>query len=133
MNGQQVGRGPVRSWPFEQAYDTYEVGHLLKPGENVIAVLVLHFGISTFYYMRGRGGLLAQLDLLAHDTAAAIVTTDATWRTHRYLAQHPGAPRMVCQQAFAEQIDARLSDEAWITPSFDDRATPRTCAAASAT
>ncbi|MBW7459293.1 hypothetical protein K0U00_35095, partial [Paenibacillus sepulcri] len=44
INGTQVGRGPVRSWPKEQFYDTYEVGHLLKAGRsNTIAVLVMHF------------------------------------------------------------------------------------------
>ena len=59
-----VGRGPVRSWPSAQMYDTYDVGHLLRRDEpNAIAVLVHHYGLSTFSYLRGRGGLLAQLDL----------------------------------------------------------------------
>src|ERR1035437_10269045 len=53
INGIQAGRGPVRSWPFEQSFDCYEIGHLLKPGKvNTIAVLVLHYGVSTFYYIR---------------------------------------------------------------------------------
>lgn len=56
VNGQLVGRGPVRSWPFEQAYDTYDLRHLLRPGRNCLAVLVTHFGASTFSYVRGRGG-----------------------------------------------------------------------------
>ncbi|MBC7238317.1 MAG: hypothetical protein H5T69_20955, partial [Chloroflexi bacterium] len=32
VNGHFVGWGPVRSWPFEQSYDTYSIKHLLKPG-----------------------------------------------------------------------------------------------------
>src|SRR5690606_12871392 len=62
VNGCLVGRGPVRSWPAQQRYDTYEIGHLLRPGaRNTIAVLVLHFGVANFYYIRGRGGLIAEL------------------------------------------------------------------------
>ena len=30
VNGVFVGRGPARSWPFAQSYDSYEVGHLLR-------------------------------------------------------------------------------------------------------
>ncbi|WP_256758851.1 family 78 glycoside hydrolase catalytic domain [Cohnella sp. WQ 127256] len=118
VNGTQLGRGPVRSWPFEQAYDTYDVGHLLKPGEkNTIAVLVMHFGVSTFYYIRGRGGLLAQLDF-GSDTVS--VSTDATWITSKHLGQHPRSPRMSCQQAFAEYVDASSWDQNWIQPDYDD-------------
>ena len=57
VNGNQVGRGPVRSWPFELAYDEYPIGHLLKAGEdNTIAVLVMNYGVATFQYLLGRGG-----------------------------------------------------------------------------
>ncbi|RCW48929.1 family 78 glycoside hydrolase catalytic domain [Paenibacillus prosopidis] len=123
INGQRLGRGPVRSWPFEQSYDTYEVGHLLQPGKlNTIAVLVLHFGISTFYYTRGRGGLLAQLDLLADDgNVLRAVITDGTWLTSRHLGQHPRATRMSCQQAFSEYIDASLWDDSWKEREFADK------------
>ncbi len=118
VNGTQLGRGPVRSWTFEQSYDSYEVGHLLKPGEkNTIAVLVLHFGVSTFYYLRGRGGLLVQLE---HGDGGIIVETDAAWRTSRHLGQHPRSPRMSCQHAFAEYVDASAWDHSWISSDYDD-------------
>lgn len=125
VNGQRVGQGPPRSWPFRLAYDEYEISHLLRPGQtNVIAVMVMHFGISNFYYLRGRGGLLAQLEVESarHNPGAASssvkVSTDGTWLT----AIHPGhdrrSPRMSCQHAFAEKIDARLWDDAWIRPDY---------------
>ncbi|RLE07811.1 alpha-L-rhamnosidase, partial [Candidatus Aerophobetes bacterium] len=56
VNGRRVGSGPVRSWPFEQSYDTWSVKDYLAT-DNVIAVLVTHYGISTFQYIEGRGGL----------------------------------------------------------------------------
>ncbi|MEQ4480917.1 family 78 glycoside hydrolase catalytic domain [Cohnella silvisoli] len=118
VNGTQLGRGPVRSWPFEQSYDTYEVGHLLKPGEkNTIAVLVLHFGVSTFYYVRGRGGLLAQLE---YEDGTVAIATDGTWATAKHLGQHPRSPRMSCQQGFAEYVDATAWDKDWITTEYAD-------------
>jgi alpha-L-rhamnosidase len=121
VNGERIGRGPVRCWPFEQAYDTYEIGHLLKRGRsNSIAVLVLHFGVSTFYYLRGRGGLLAQLDLMDGQRVSHTIATDASWKTARHLGQDPRAPRMSCQQAFAERIDARSWDEEWVMPDFNE-------------
>lgn len=119
VNGQRVGRGPVRSWPFELAYDSYEVGHLLRQGSNQIAVMVLHFGVSNFYYLRGRGGLLAQLTLSDGAVAAA---TDATWKTSPHLGQDRRSPRMSCQHGFVETIDARAWSADWISASFDDNA-----------
>ncbi|MDQ1908997.1 family 78 glycoside hydrolase catalytic domain [Paenibacillus sp. GD4] len=121
INGEQVGRGPARCWPFEQSYDTYDIGHLIKPGRrNTLAVLVQHFGVSTFYYVRGRGGLLVQLDLTNDDKNVYSVTTDQAWRTIRHPGQDPRAPRMSCQHAFAERIDANGWDDRWIDTDYSD-------------
>ncbi len=122
VNGIRAGRGPVRSWTKEQFYDTYEIGHLLQAGKaNTLAVLVLHFGVSTFYYLRGRGGVLAELELRDHKGGEAItVATDEQWRASRHLGQHARAPRMSCQQAFSEYVDASAWDEAWTEQAFDD-------------
>ncbi|MDG0814179.1 hypothetical protein [Cohnella rhizosphaerae] len=97
VNGEQVGRGPVRSWPKEQFYDSYDIGGQLRPGvRNTIAVLVLHFGVSNFYYLRGRGGLIAEIEADGRTLAA----TDAAWRTERLGGQRSNSPRMACQQGF---------------------------------
>ncbi|NIK79164.1 hypothetical protein FHS15_004322 [Paenibacillus castaneae] len=118
LNGTQLGRGPVRSWPFELSYDTYEVGHLLRPGKkNTISVLVLHFGVSNFYYIRGRGGLLIEL---AYEDGTIAAQSDATWRTSRHLGQHPRASRMSCQQGYSEYIDASAWDGEWMAENYDD-------------
>lgn len=119
VNGEQVGRGPVRSWPAEQFYDDYDIGHLLRPGTvNTLAVLVLHFGVSNFYYIRGRGGLIAEA--LAGETVLA--ATDETWKTRPLAGFRRSAPRMSCQQGFAEIVDAREEDGPWTGPQYDDGA-----------
>ena len=114
VNGVEIGNGPARGWTDEPFYDQYEVGHLLRRGENTLAVLVMHYGVSTFYYVKGRGGLLAQLDG-AGDSA---LCTDALWKTRVCPGQEPRAPRMACQQAFTEQIDGTLYNEDWVTGGF---------------
>ncbi|MFL5758401.1 MAG: family 78 glycoside hydrolase catalytic domain [Thermomicrobiales bacterium] len=119
LNGQLVGRGPARSWPSRQMYDTYEVGYLLRPGANILAVLVLHFGVSTFAYIRGRGGLLAQLDI-----QGKVIATDASWRTIAHPGYDSRAPRISVQQGFAERFDARACGGDWREAAFDDSSWP---------
>jgi hypothetical protein len=119
VNGARVGRGPVRSWPAEQFYDVHSIGHLLKPGaRNTIAVLVLHFGVTNFYYLRGKGGLLAEVTA----NGGTLAATDGSWRTEKLAGQDPSSPRMACQQGFAEVFDASVWDGEWTDPSFDDGA-----------
>ncbi|TYP71947.1 family 78 glycoside hydrolase catalytic domain [Paenibacillus methanolicus] len=119
VNGARVGRGPVRSWPFELAYDEYAIGHLLRPGaENVIAVLVIHYGVSTFQYLRGRGGLLLQLDIPGF--SGPLLATDDSWLTAVHRGHDPRTSRISCQLGFTESVDARAWDSGWNGPRYDD-------------
>ncbi|MHA6480784.1 family 78 glycoside hydrolase catalytic domain [Paenibacillus sp. strain BS8-2] len=123
VNGKQAGRGPVRSWTTSWSYDEYEIGHLLEPGkENVIAVLVLHYGISTFQYVRARGGLLLQLDYPNGDVEDGGVTTDHSWKTAVHQGYDTNSSRISCQMGFTEIVDARLWDERWVSAGYDDSA-----------
>lgn len=122
LNGERLGRGPARYYPTDIFYDGYEVGHLLWRGEtNTIAVLAMHFGVTNFYYLRGRGGLLAELSVSQGDgNAKTLAATGADWRTTVYGGHQRGISRMSCQQAFAERIDARQLDEQWASAAYDD-------------
>ncbi|MFK7695788.1 family 78 glycoside hydrolase catalytic domain [Paenibacillus sp. HJGM_3] len=121
VNGTLVGRGPVRSWPFELRYDEYEIGHLLRPGDdNVIAVLVMHYGVSTFQYLRGRGGLLVQVDPGAGCSHTSDIVSDGSWKTAVHAGHDANSSRISCQLPFTEIYDARTWDEDWVNPGFDD-------------
>ncbi|WP_240420410.1 family 78 glycoside hydrolase catalytic domain [Paenibacillus periandrae] len=140
VNGVLVGRGPVRSYHHQYAYDVYEISHLLHSGApNSIAVLVLHFGVATFYSLRGRGGLLAQLTFSgtgsiepANRSEASgaggkssteprkSIVTDSSWKTELHAGHDPHQARMSVQHAFAESTDARLWDDSWTEAGFDD-------------
>ncbi|MBD0381463.1 family 78 glycoside hydrolase catalytic domain [Paenibacillus sp. WST5] len=118
VNGTLVGRGPVRSWPFELAFDEYEIGHFLNAGaDNTIAVIVMHYGVPTFQYLRGRGGLLAQID---NNDRKVILATDSTWTTAIHSGYDSRSSRMSCQLPFTEIIDSRDWDESWTETGFAD-------------
>jgi len=121
VNGAFVGRGPVRSDRRWLYYDTWDLAPHLKKGENVLAVLVHHFGESTFQYMQGRGGLLADV---VGPGGRQIAQTDETWRALRSAAWSSTGPRMSIQLGFNEVYDAREAPENWLAAAFDDRSWP---------
>jgi len=84
----------------------------------VIAVLVIHYGISTFQYLRGRGGLLLQLEVPGEH--GNVLLTNESWKTavHRGFDSHTS--RISCQLGFTEVVDARAWDNNWIKPGYDD-------------
>lgn len=126
VNGTRVGRGPARYYPTDIVYDALEVGHLLRPGEtNTIAVQAMHFGVSNFYYLRGRGGMLAQLDRIGGDgREIPLAATGSGWRTIVHAGQDPAISRMSCQQAFSERIDGRALAVDWTANGYDDAGWP---------
>ncbi|WP_219838356.1 family 78 glycoside hydrolase catalytic domain [Paenibacillus sp. R14(2021)] len=125
VNGVQVGRGPIRSFPSELPYDEYVIGHLLNAGEdNTIAVLVMHYGLATFQYLRGRGGLLLQVDQYAEDGVEpeTLVHSDASWTTALHGGYDATSQRISCQLAFTERYDSRSWSADWTVAGFDDSA-----------
>jgi len=107
INGERIGEGPVRAWPAHYRYDTYDLGAYLRPGRNVIAVLIHHYGVGTFQSLPTRAGLLVQLEWEGKPQ----VVTDESWkvrintayRGHTYGAE---SPRISCQQGWVEFFTA---------------------------
>jgi len=62
VNGQLVGRGPIRGTRSRNYFDTYEVASFLRPGKNWIAVSVHSPNVPTFKAAPAEPGLLVQLD-----------------------------------------------------------------------
>lgn len=118
VNGQYVGHGPVRAFTHRWRYDTYDISSYVCGGENVVAVLVHHFGHSTFQYLQARGGLLAQVEC----DERVVIATDETWKGTEHPAYERRMPRMACQQAWAEAFDARRDLAYWQLPGYDDSA-----------
>ena len=119
INGERVGQGPPRSFPWRQNYDVYDIAPYLRRGDNVVAVLVNHYGHSTFQYVQGRGGLLCQIEIET-DRGTKVIGTDRSWRAKVSEAYVRFVPRISVQQAWEEQFDARKEPEGWTDVDFDD-------------
>jgi alpha-L-rhamnosidase len=121
VNGVRAGHGPVRSDRRWLYYDTWDVTAQLRKGRNVVAVLVHHYGETTFQYMQGRGGLVA--DVLGPDDRP-LAQTGADWKALRSEAWASGGPRMSIQLGFSETYDAAKEPVGWKTADFDDGTWP---------
>ena len=131
VNGDYVGAGPPRSWPSPWPVDSYDLGPLLRPGRNVLAVLVHHFGVGTFQYVPGDPGLLAQLDW-TDEAGAHQAVTDCVWRCRVHEGFHRVVPRISVQQGWEEQSDARQAPGSDWTTVLEDLDWPPAIVRASA-
>lgn len=121
INGRFRGRGPARCDPRWQQYDEYDLSRHLRPGANVIAVLVHYLGVEHLGCMQGRGGFLFQCDVLDVEGRSTCIATDRTWKVRRASAWREAAPRRGPYTGFAEIYDARAQPSGWELPGFDDR------------
>ena len=121
LNGEFLGSGPVRSWPEHWKYDEYEISSLLRAGENTVAVLVNHFGVSTFQYLHASPGLWVQMVAGEGEGGHCILKTDASWKCDLSPAHLSKVPGISIQQPFEEQYDARRED-GWTGGGYADAA-----------
>lgn len=112
VNGQYVGKGPVRSSGGYVYFDTYDVSSLLDKGHNVIAFLVHHFGEDTSISALGRPGLLCKAEIET-EAGTQVIATDETWKVHRAADWTGSGARMNGQLGFQEVYDAKERIEGW--------------------
>lgn len=132
LNGELLGRGPGRSHPEFQHVDRYTVTELLKPGRNVIAVLVHSYGADTAWYVRppqleretfGCGGFLFQGEQneLQHSERGGAIGLDTgtgKWRAIRSTAWNRDT--VLLGPGFAEELDLPALPREWTSAAFDD-------------
>ena len=120
VNGTMVNRGPIRCDPRWQSYDAWDIAPYLRDGANVIAVLVHHYGESTFSYIHGRGGFI--LDGVVHPADGSVIDiiSDDSWKVYPATAWARDIPRMNMQLGFSEIFDARRHPATWNRIGFDD-------------
>lgn len=120
INGQYVGRGPARSAPHHQSFDTHDIRSLLVRGQNTIAARVHYQKGTIAYHHQGRPGLFAQLDMHI-DGTPSVVTTDADWLVLPDPSWNENSPLMsrfhleVC-----DRVDLRQNPGDWTGRVYDD-------------
>ena len=87
VNGQELGRGPIRSQFRRLHYDLYDLAPYLIVGENVIAVYVKYYGQEKAFWTPatpnrtlGKSGIMV---LECNLGEVGWLISDGTWKAHR--------------------------------------------------
>ncbi|MFN4144888.1 MAG: alpha-L-rhamnosidase N-terminal domain-containing protein [Runella sp.] len=124
LNGQlvvfegQLKRGPT---PTDTYYDEVNLLPYLKPGKNTLAILVWFWGRDGFCHKNsGKTGLLFELDLGSEQES---VLSGQDWKMAPHLAYQNSLSPYPNYRLPEHNIryDARLDNEHWIQPTFDDQ------------
>jgi alpha-L-rhamnosidase len=127
INGTVVGDHVMApgwtSYPNRLRYQTFDVTGLINEGPNAIGAILgdgwyrgrLSFGGGKRNHYGDRLGLLAQLEIQYDDGSREVVVTDERWRAST-------GPILASDIYDGETYDARLEQEKWALPGFDDRA-----------
>lgn len=116
VNGTDVARGPERSEPWRKRYDVIDISPHLRPGENVLAVQLIHYGYRTAHSPASPPGFWCQLD---GDGLA--LGSDEAWRLSIDPAYARDTMRRNGCYGLIDIFDGR-QDEPWTDPAYDESA-----------
>ncbi len=125
LNGNVVGDHVMApgwtSYRHRLRYQTFDVTDLLQEGRNALGAMLgdgwfrgrLSFGGGRRNIYGDRLALLAQLEITYTDGSVERVVTDDTWRAAK-------GPILATDIYDGETYDARLEQDGWSEPDFDD-------------
>jgi alpha-L-rhamnosidase len=120
LNGARICRDPVKPGRTDRVrhYQVYDVAAALRVGDNALGAIV---GGG---WWGGHGHqdcephtprLLAQLEVLMQDGSNVVIASDGDWRSYP-------SPYVEDSLAFGVRYDARLEEDGWAEPDYDDQA-----------
>ena len=121
VNGHEVGRGPARSQPYRQRYDSYDLAPYLSAGRNVIAVLVTYYGRPMSFWQPAPAGSNTDAALVFEaQLGDRTLVSDDSWRVQRSDAWSLLAGTHAGEGVPVEIVDAREVPRGWRDVGFDD-------------
>ncbi len=121
VNGQEVGRGPARSQPYRQRYDSYDLAPCLSVGANVIAVLVTYYGRAMSFWQPAPAGSSTDAVLVFEAQVGDLtLISDDNWRVQRSPAWSLLVGSSGGEGVPVEIVDARQIPLRWREADFDD-------------
>jgi alpha-L-rhamnosidase len=121
VNGREVGRGPARSQPYRQRYDSYDLAPFLSAGRNVIAVLVTYYGRAMSFWQPAPAGSNTDAALVFEaQIGDRMLVSDDSWRVQRSAGWSLFAGTHGGEGVPVEIVDAREIPRGWREVEFDD-------------
>lgn len=127
INGIFARVGPARCSPLFQRFDEVDLTPFLRPGRNVVAVLVHVYGVDTAWHETVKGmwqPTFGDGALWVAGPAELGLETAEGWRGVESDAWEQDVPRANHALDFIEVLDARQLPEGWTEPGFDDASWP---------
>lgn len=125
VNGQVLGHGPARFFPWRPEYDTIDLAPALRQGRNAVALVVNSTGGVTFHSEPSVGGLIAWGGARDEAGNAVPIATSESWRAMESPGHKPDTHYLSFALNPAEHLDARKMPLGWELPDFDDSGWPR--------
>lgn len=123
LNGQYLGRGPIYHHPTLRPYDTHDLRPHLRPGKNVLAVLVHTPATAIHNHVpSGEPGLTVGWNLT--DAAARPIPVTGRWKATDRTGWSGDVPKRTWAIGHIEQFDAAAAPAGWQSIDFDDQAWP---------
>ena len=113
LDGEFIGRGPVRSFPEYYSFDSFELP--VAAGEHCLAAMVHHVGEINATMAVGRPGFLADVRVGNVD-----LSTGAGWTCIESDAWRKDLPVLMSHFGFWEECDLRRLPAGWRQAGFDD-------------
>jgi hypothetical protein len=115
LNGVLIGTGPFSDWPATRSVDEWKETKHLRPGKNVLALLVYELGAETASYTKGAPGVIYALTH-GKQTLAMSGEDNIRWRLSPTYQSGP-MPRITPQLPFTFLHDA-TGEDGWRDPEY---------------
>jgi alpha-L-rhamnosidase len=112
INGTFAGSGPARAAHGYFRVDEYDVGKLVKAGENIVAVEVAGYNINSFYTLDQPSFLLAEVEV---NGKAALATGGKGFEAFQLPERVQKTERYSFQRAFSEYYRMTEGYDKWRT------------------
>ena len=111
VNGVFVDSGQYADMPHYKIYDDVDISNYIVPGTNHIAIVVWHYGVTSFSYYIGKPGVIFEI---ARDTEV-VCSSDESVQVRTSKRYRSGRNRHITTQLGLDFYVDLKEDERWFT------------------
>ena len=116
VNGVFVAYGPLRFYPEHPQYDRHDLSPWLRPGSNVVSLVVLHAGVATFHALVVQAGVVAWGAVALPGGGEIPLDMGADWLCREAAGYDRSAPKFSFTSLPIQILDERLAITGWDLP-----------------